>query len=95
MKPPYGKLRRWRTCLTTRWCLDGIGGAFRPKQPVARRFHLIRLEISDLAVDERLGDGRHKRQKLGVGDDGAAAQNGSLELKSSAPRRNCVRHDEP
>ena len=48
--------------------------AARPKQPVARRFHLVKFEISDLAVDERLGDGRHKRQKLGVGDDGAAAE---------------------
>src|SRR4249920_2427505 len=36
---------------------DDVGGPFGPEQPVARGFDLVRLEIGDLAVEERLGDG--------------------------------------
>src|SRR5262249_31563390 len=53
---------------------DRIGGTFGPKQPVARSFELIGLEIGDLAVDERFSDGRPQRKKFRVGDNGAAAE---------------------
>ena len=36
---------------------DDVGGPFGPQQPVPRGSHLFRLEISNLAIDERLDDG--------------------------------------
>jgi hypothetical protein len=67
-------------------------GTFRPERPVSRGFDLVRLEICDLAVDERLGDGRPERQELRVGDDGAAAE--VVEMAEAefqiVPERLCV-----
>ena len=77
----------WRFVLS-----DDIGGALRPKQPVPRGFHHFRLEMGDLAIDERLDHGGPEREELGIGDDGAAAE--VVEVAQAEfqimPKRLCV-----